>query len=504
MKSYLVALGFSVNQPQLNQFNKALADTAAMVERRTAGMVKSFATVGAAAVGAFSSIGLATVGLMDKVADSEMGFQLYATKMYMSVDAAKRLKVATDALGYSIDEIAWNPELRQRFGALMSDQTTMQRGLGGDYKDQMKYIRDVKFEFTRLRVEFEYLAMGVVKNLVKGFGSSGDILAKLKQFNQWLIDDLPQLAQRISTSFTPVLKDTVEMGRHLWQILQDITSSILQFMGALYNDNALKSGKVNIENIALAAQHVADSINKILSVLQSVVGYIKDHPIAAKMFGGALIGGAVGGPWGAAIGAVAGAGIGTGQYLREKVGGPTFGGASTVGWQPGKFSSADLGRVAAMAASQQTGIPFELIYGQLSHETGGFKNRGALNLNNFAGIRIPGSKEYRSFSSSEDFAQYYSGLIRNRYPEALKAQTPEQFAWALKNGTIGSWYEDSYSNYASGIRRNMPQGNTYVGDINVHVSQSNATPQEIAKAVRSEMQKGVQRNIAQGSGVYAY
>jgi hypothetical protein len=97
IQSYLVGLGYTVDQPSLNKFKQALKDADLEVETSTGKGVKRFAALATAAVTAYQVVAAGTVGLMDRVAQGELGFQLYAMKMYMSVDAAKKLKISLES-----------------------------------------------------------------------------------------------------------------------------------------------------------------------------------------------------------------------------------------------------------------------------------------------------------------------------------------------------------------------------------------------------------------------
>ena len=100
LQSYLVSLGFSCDAPGLSRFNAALRDAESMAKRATLGIAKGFMEVGAAVTTAYASVGTATIAMMDKVAQSEMGYELLGVKMYMSADAAKKMSIATQALGH--------------------------------------------------------------------------------------------------------------------------------------------------------------------------------------------------------------------------------------------------------------------------------------------------------------------------------------------------------------------------------------------------------------------
>jgi hypothetical protein len=108
-------------------------------------------------------------------------------------------------------------------------------------------------------------------------------------------------------------------------------------------------------------------------------------------------------------------------------------------------------RLAAAAASLVTGIPAELIFGQWGFETGGFKNRGARELNNLAGVRIVNTTTYRTFSSIADFGNYYSRLMtgpRYRAAISMMEKTANGLATALKSR---GYFESDPIEYGRGI-----------------------------------------------------
>jgi hypothetical protein len=123
--------------------------------------------------------------------------------------------------------------------------------------------------------------------------------------------------------------------------------------------------------------------------------------------------------------------------------------AGTTNQSPSTIAA--LARVAAASASQQTGIPANLIFGQWAFETGGFTNRGARSLNNLGGVRLPGTTTYRTFASVADFGNYYAQLMNSkRYKAAIAAapKTADGLAQALKSR---GYFEAPEPPYAAGI-----------------------------------------------------
>ena len=217
LKEYLVALGFSVDQTQYNKFKNTLDSLDKLVEKHTDGMARNYAKAGFAVVGALTSITGAVVGLMDKIAMADLGYQKFALRMYMNADAAKQLKIATDALGESIQDIAWMPELRQRYFSLLGDQRRM--ALPGDFESQMRYLRDIRFEFTRMKMEATYSLQWIGSYLFRYLAEPiTGIKGGLKGLNDYIIEKMPEWTNKVAQWLTQI----INLGASAWRALKDI------------------------------------------------------------------------------------------------------------------------------------------------------------------------------------------------------------------------------------------------------------------------------------------
>src|SRR5208283_3368116 len=96
IKEYLVKLGWQSDDAQFHKVEGTLKGMGKEMERFTSEARKRFLEMGAIISGVYAALGTATVGLLDKISQGETEYRLFALKMYMSVDAAKKLKIATD------------------------------------------------------------------------------------------------------------------------------------------------------------------------------------------------------------------------------------------------------------------------------------------------------------------------------------------------------------------------------------------------------------------------
>jgi hypothetical protein len=516
LKSYLVGLGFKVDNKQYRDFEGALAGAARSVKSQTVDIASNLLKWQTGIIGLFATVSGAILGTLDKVAMADQDFRLFGERMFMSTQNARSLKIAMDALGQPLEAIAFDPELHGRFMQLQSDQTRMYKSLGmtGENDEDLRRIRDVEFEFTRFKVELQAFLFGTAKEISKALFGDGDVLKHLRGINEWIITNIPNLSKQFANFLVPILKDT-------WRILKDVGELIGFFANEFTNLVSLLSGDDSISSTAFSFEKFAMAVEKTVGFVANLVdGLVKleRYLPLLETLGGAAVGGAIGSVIpgvGTAIGAGVGGAVGLlgGSLARLKSPGASVSAQSFTDGASGGSVNADAARELANRISGDTGIPADILFAQFAHETGNFTNRGASSLNNLAGIRLPGSSEYRSFDSLDDFAKYYEGQLRKNYSGTLSARNTDDFAKALKNGRIGSWYGDSLGNYQRGMRNFEPQyyskgdgSSTSVTIGEVNIANPNANAQEIATELHSQIEdkqyKQTQRNLTELQTVF--
>lgn len=498
LQEYLVSLGWKIDQPGLQKFQDALRKATELVERATVGtpfgMASMFVKAGAVITGVLAGIASGVVGVANSVAQGDMDMQLFARRMFMGTDAARQLKYATDALGYSLEEIVWGPkELQERFRELISVEKEMTQRLGPDFEIQARRIRDIRFEFTKLDVELKFFAMTLTRDLSKAlFGDENAILTRLQNWNRWFIENMPRLSQELAGHLAPIMRDVGEVLQHIGHMLEVAATAAMRFIGILSDDKQLKNGALTIDNIGRSIEHVASALAQTFAKLDAIASWFDAHPNLARALLGAAVGGLVGGPEGAGVGAVAGLLSGPMEEGGNKIGAFTNTDEQKIQmWKKawGSVASAATGATTSIAdqarkiagtISKRTGIPAEIIFGQFVHETGNFTNRGAKELHNLAGINVPGGggQDYRNFGSFEEFSNYFSQLLTgSRYAGALNTHTADSYAAALKRG---GYYTGPEGDYAKGIQRGEASYN--VGGVTVNITQPHATAEEVKRA----------------------
>jgi soluble lytic murein transglycosylase-like protein len=161
-----------------------------------------------------------------------------------------------DALGQPLENLAWDSELRERTKQLIADQRAM--APDGDFDAQMRKIRDVRFEFTRMEVEVKYLGMHVVQDFMKALGlGPDDLLKKLRQFNDWVTKNLPEISAKIVKYFMPIWNDVKEVFASTAIAMKDTADAFSNVVGLLTGDNAITKSTDTFEKFGLAIQKVS-------------------------------------------------------------------------------------------------------------------------------------------------------------------------------------------------------------------------------------------------------
>ena len=238
LRSYLISLGFEVDNAAYNKLKDTLQKLNELTAAKTESMTASYVKASTLIVSSLSVIGFATVDLLDKISQADLGYQKFAMRMYMARDAAKEFKIVTDAMGESLHDIAWMPELTARYRTLMGEARGM--ALPSDAEGQLKYLRDIRFEFTRLKVEATYgmqqVGYYLFKYLIEPI--AGTKLG-MKEINDWIQAKLPEIANKIafwlSRLFTLAksagwaIKELFDTFKKLWDMLPAWGQALLAF-----------------------------------------------------------------------------------------------------------------------------------------------------------------------------------------------------------------------------------------------------------------------------------
>lgn len=193
IESYLIALGVDIDKSDFAEADKAINGLSAKITSNAAQWGKASGIV----IGAISGIVGSITGMVASASKQDLAMQKYATSMMISTGQATKMKEALDALGESAADVQTNMELRSRYNALLQDAQQIMPD--GDYSAAMKQVRDIMFEFTRLKQEASYAIKWISYYLVKDFiGPLEKAGFSLRSMNEYIQRNMPRITRNIA------------------------------------------------------------------------------------------------------------------------------------------------------------------------------------------------------------------------------------------------------------------------------------------------------------------
>lgn len=217
IKSYLISLGMQVDQKTFDQADNAIESLEDGVKSFSNTVVKSFAAAGTAIIGTIATVNVAIAKFLGGLAQTDLENQKFATQMWISHDAAAELNNTLKAMNATIEDLYLSPELLRNFQQLRSTINEMKPP--AEFKDQMKFIRSIQFEFQRLRLEGTYALQWIGFYLFKYLeGPIRSIKEGFSNFNDSLVESMPEWTRSIAQ----VLSWFVRLGHTIIQAGRDI------------------------------------------------------------------------------------------------------------------------------------------------------------------------------------------------------------------------------------------------------------------------------------------
>jgi hypothetical protein len=201
IKSYLVSLGFQVDENAFNKAQQSMKNMDKTVGTFSSGAIKNFAVAGTAVASFFVAAEIGIAKYVSGLAKADLRNEMFARRMWMSKGNAVAYKNSLSALGAELQDLYLSPELLEKFQRLRSQ--AYQMAPPAEYYEQMHKIREITFEFQRMKLEITYAAQWVGYYLFKYLEKPiTDIKKKLKDFNDKMTIEMPhwtkQVAQVIS------------------------------------------------------------------------------------------------------------------------------------------------------------------------------------------------------------------------------------------------------------------------------------------------------------------
>jgi uncharacterized protein YukE len=183
----------------------------------------------------------AIAGMVAWTAKAQLEYQKFGTRMWMDTQTAKDFKIALDGVGESMEDIAWNPELRNQFMEL--NRLSKSLHTPGDSVDRFRGVRDIMFEFKKFRVEMKYATEWISYYLIKNFaGPLKKIHEYIQDIQKKLVIHMPEWTKKVADFFTSFLN----VAGSAIRFIKDIFNTVFDFFQK-------SPGKVKMMLLAIGA-----------------------------------------------------------------------------------------------------------------------------------------------------------------------------------------------------------------------------------------------------------
>jgi len=194
----------------MKKTNKVVEATQKIFETFSNSTVTKMGVAGASFMAFSVAVTASTGKIISDVARADMEIQKFQRRMFTSLPNAYSLRTSMEAMGLQgmedLKDVALNPELRERFLKLRGQASQMMPG--GDFEGQMRKVRDIEFEFTRMKLEttfaFQQISYSFMKNLA---GPFSDFQKSLKSFNDYISKNMPNIGNNIAKFFEIFVRD---------------------------------------------------------------------------------------------------------------------------------------------------------------------------------------------------------------------------------------------------------------------------------------------------------
>lgn len=274
LDSYFVKVSAFPDAKSFGQMANILARTELSIAGVSHSALKSIVAFEVASITAFAAIAVGLISLADKTAMTDQSYRLMGMRMLMTKDTSRAMQQALDELGATIDEVAYDPELNQRFQYLYEENIKLGKQLGTNFDVVERNVRDIRMEYKRFGNELEMLSYGAISQLFTklGFGNQ-NLLQKLNSLNDWFTAKLPAISDFISTQFIPVWNGAITVLSTFGDIVKMAAGDFQLMTGLLSGDDSLENTNVSVKSLTetfqiwvrwitdatLAIEHLAES-----------------------------------------------------------------------------------------------------------------------------------------------------------------------------------------------------------------------------------------------------
>ncbi len=222
----------------LKDFKKDAADNFQVVENSAASLSKNggksilnFSNVSASSIGIViaSMVALAVstkkiISYLGDLAQQDIKFEKLSRQLWTTKENAKEVDMALSTLGADLNDLWISPTMLNQFNQLRKDSKDLK--LPKEYNDNLKVVQGISLEFKRLKqlgtLAFQWIGNYILKYCA---GPLSKIKSGVHEFNDWLVEHIPQIGKVIGTIIGVLARVLLIIGKII-SIIWKLTSPI--------------------------------------------------------------------------------------------------------------------------------------------------------------------------------------------------------------------------------------------------------------------------------------
>lgn len=228
LKEYLVSLGFRVDANSYNQTLNSMKQVDNSVSKLAGNAVSQFAAAGAAVTTFVAVVNAGLAKFVVGLAKADLENEKFARKMWMGREAAEAYNNSLKAMGATLEDLWASPELFRNFVELRN--LSMSLRPPEEFKAQMRMVREIIFEFQKMRLEMTYALQWIGYYLIKYMEAPlRKVKLGLKEINSLIIKEMPHWTKQVAQ----VMSWFVRMGIAIVRGSTDIYKAISKVSRAI-------------------------------------------------------------------------------------------------------------------------------------------------------------------------------------------------------------------------------------------------------------------------------
>ena len=225
LKEYLVKIGWDVDELGLSKLTSTLGNIKSLIKKFFGDSGENIASGLTSVLGTIKDVNSAAIGLIETTAGLDYETEKLARRYWISEKAARSYQTALDALGETQEDVFYmTDEQYKRLIELNNLGKSLEAPAEVD--NFLLKIRDINFEFSKLKVEIQYGTRYAMYYSSKYLGVDIDnLLQKLRNFNTFIQRNLPAISKKVAEFFEifyRLAKAGVQIGKVLYSVINAI------------------------------------------------------------------------------------------------------------------------------------------------------------------------------------------------------------------------------------------------------------------------------------------